>query len=61
MTMRRTVNLPSLLLVLAATTPVTVSAQDAILEEIVVVGSRIQKPDYAFSNPVLSVGAESIR
>ncbi|MFU8816208.1 MAG: TonB-dependent receptor plug domain-containing protein [Pseudomonadales bacterium] len=36
-------------------------AQSEAIEEIVVVGSRIQKPDYAFSNPVQSVDAEVIR
>jgi len=30
------------------------------LEEIVVTSSRIQKPDYAFSNPVISVDSEAI-
>ncbi|MDX1517516.1 MAG: TonB-dependent receptor [Woeseiaceae bacterium] len=41
-----------------------VSAQDddgsEPLEEIIVTSSRIQKPDYAFSNPVISVDAEAI-
>ena len=40
-------------------------AQDDVddegIEEIIVTSSRIQKPDYAFSNPVISVGAEAIR
>jgi outer membrane receptor protein involved in Fe transport len=36
-------------------------AQSSTIEEVVVVGSRIQKPDYAFSNPVQSVDAEVIR
>lgn len=39
-------------------------AQDNIddedIEEIIVTSSRIQKPDYAFSNPVISVDAEAI-
>ncbi len=34
--------------------------QEAPLEEIIVTSSRIQKPDYAFSNPVISVDAEAI-
>lgn len=41
-------------------------AQDAVLEEdindtIVVTGSRIAKPDYAFSNPVISVDSDAIQ
>jgi outer membrane receptor protein involved in Fe transport len=35
--------------------------EETVIEEMVVVGSRIQKPDYAFSNPVLSVGADDIK
>jgi len=33
---------------------------DDEIEEIIVTSSRIQKPDYAFSNPVISVDAEAI-
>ena len=33
---------------------------DEELEEIIVTSSRIQKPDFAFSNPVISVDAEAI-
>ena len=33
---------------------------DEDIEEIIVTSSRIQKPDYAFSNPVISVDAEAI-
>ncbi len=35
-------------------------ANEEQLEEIIVTSSRIQKPDYAFSNPVISVDAEAI-
>ncbi|MEO1246818.1 MAG: TonB-dependent receptor [Pseudomonadota bacterium] len=36
-------------------------AEDEVgLEEIIVTSSRIQKPDYAFSNPVVSVDSEAI-
>jgi iron complex outermembrane recepter protein len=35
-------------------------AQTGPIEEIVVVGSRIEKPDFAFSNPVQSIGADTI-
>jgi len=35
-------------------------ADETTLEEIVVTSSRIQKPDYAFSNPVISVDSEAI-
>ena len=33
---------------------------DGQIEEIIVTSSRIQKPDYAFSNPVISVDSEAI-
>jgi len=32
-----------------------------MIEEVVVVGSRIQKPDYAYSNPVVSLDAQAIQ
>ncbi|MDJ0909839.1 MAG: TonB-dependent receptor [Woeseiaceae bacterium] len=38
----------------------SLSAPEVQLEEIIVTSSRIQKPDYAFSNPVVSVDAEQI-
>ena len=38
----------------------SLSAPEEQLEEIIVTSSRIQKPDYAFSNPVVSVDAEQI-
>ena len=31
------------------------------IEEIVILGSRIEKPDYAYSNPVLSVDSQALR
>ncbi len=43
--------------------PVAVHAADRAeaIEEVVIVGSRIEKPDYAYSNPVISVDADSLR
>jgi iron complex outermembrane receptor protein len=37
------------------------AADTGAVEEILIVGSRIQKPDYAFSNPVQSVDADTIQ
>ena len=36
------------------------TAEELMIEEVVVVGSRIQKPDYAYSNPVVSLGASTL-
>jgi len=49
------------LLVAAAAFAIPATGQQTTIEEIVVVGSRIQKPDFAFSNPVQSVDADIIR
>jgi iron complex outermembrane recepter protein len=50
----------AIVLVCTSTVALPAWSQEGPIEEIVVVGSRIQKPDFAFSNPVLSVDAEII-
>ncbi len=50
-------------MVLACSSPTALAqtdTEDAPLEEIIVTSSRIQKPDYAYSNPVVSLDAEAI-
>ncbi len=50
------------LLAVGVVTPLPVfAAEQPVIEEIVVIGSRIAKPDYAYSNPVLSVDAQAIQ
>ena len=38
----------------------TVSAQDQVLEEVIVTGSRIRRPGIASSSPITTVGLEEI-
>ena len=45
---------------LASVLATTAMAQDADSETIIVTGSRIQQPDFAFSNPVVSVDADAV-
>jgi outer membrane receptor protein involved in Fe transport len=40
--------------------PVPILAEETVIEEIVVFGSRIQKPDWSYSNPVLSIERDMI-
>lgn len=58
----RTSRFCSSLLAVGVVTPLPVfAAEQPVIEEIVVIGSRIAKPDYAYSNPVLSVDAQAIQ
>jgi len=56
----RAARLLASVMVVALAAPVVAEESERVVEEIVVIGSRIEKPDYAFSNPVLSVDAEAI-